>query len=70
MEQISSHGSKGLFSVIAILALSVCTVFATYRLKKTAQIKLWEKEFIQYSKQLEAENQIAKGEPYLLVEAE
>ena len=70
MEQISFRGSKALFSVIVILALSVCTVFATYRLKKTAQIKLWEKALVQYSNQLENENQIAKGEAYLLVEAE
>ena len=64
MEQISYHGNKIFFSITGILVLSLCTVLATYRLKKTAEIKHWKKALALYSKQLEQENQIAKSESY------
>ena len=62
MEPISFHGSKAVISIAAILVLSICTVAGTYRLKKTAQIKQWQKALTSYSLELEKENQLAKGE--------
>ena len=59
METTSFHGNKVCISVIALLILALCTAAATYRLKKTAEIKRWEKEMIAYSSQLESENLLA-----------
>ena len=68
MEQISfpgnSSGNKLAFCVTGIVALALCTVVGTYRLKKVAELKHWEKELASYSKELEYDNKIAKGESY------
>ena len=61
MEPTSFHGSKAVISIAAILAICVCTVAGTYRLKKSAQIRQWQKALAAYSVQLEKENQIAKS---------
>ena len=62
MEPTSFHGSKAVISITAVLAISVCAVVGTYRLKKSAQIKHWQKAMTLYSLELEKENQLAKGE--------
>ena len=56
MEKISYHGNKAVVSLMVILALAICSMAATYRLKKTAQIRLWEKSLAVYSERLEEEN--------------
>ena len=55
MEAILSRGNKVFVSLTAILALAVCSAVVTYRLKKSAQIKLWEKSLEAYSEKLEKE---------------
>lgn len=62
MDKISFHGSKVCVSITAVLALSLCLAVGTYRLKKTAQLKLLEKELASYSFTLEQENQLAKSD--------
>ncbi len=59
MDSTLFHGNKIGLASIVILALSFCTAVGTYRLKKSAEIKLWEKSLIVYSAQLEQENQAA-----------
>ena len=61
MEPTSFHGSKAVISIAAILAICVCTVVGTYRLKKSAQIRQWQKAHLSYSLKLENENRLAKG---------
>lgn len=51
------HGNKVGIAAIIILALSFCTAAGTYRLKKSAEIRLWEKSLVNYSSQLEQKNQ-------------
>ena len=60
MEAILSRGNKVFVTLTAILALAVCSAVVTYRLKKSAQIKLWEKSLEAYSEKLEKENLIVK----------
>lgn len=57
MGSTSFHGNKVGIASIIILALSFCTAAGTYRLKKSAEIRLWEKSLVIYSSQLEQENQ-------------
>ena len=64
METTSFHGSKITFSMAAILVLAICTVVASYSLKKTSQLKYWSRANKAYSLQLEQENQIAKSQVY------
>ena len=64
MEPTSFHGSKTFYSVAAAVAIVLCTVVGTYRLKKSAQLKHWQKAMTVYSLQLEQENQLAKGEDF------
>ena len=64
MEPTSFHGSKAFYSVAAAVAIVLCTVVGTYRLKKSAQLKHWQKAMTVYSLQLEQENQLAKGEDF------
>ena len=59
MDSILSHGNKAGFGAIILLALSLCTAVGTYRLKKSSEIKLWEKTLAVYSEQLAKENQSA-----------
>ena len=59
MDSTLFHGNKIGLASIVILALSFCTAVGTYRLKKSAEIKLWEKSLIVYSAQLKEENQAA-----------
>ena len=56
MELTSFHGNKAGISIIAILVLSLCSAAGTYRLKKTAEIRRWQKTLTAYSVQLENEN--------------
>ena len=56
MDAISSPGNRIGISIIAVLAFSMCTAAATYRLKKTAEIKCLEKAMTAYAVQLEEEN--------------
>ena len=57
MDSTSFHGNKVGMAAIIILALSLSTAAATYRLKKSAEIRLWEKSMTLYSSQLEEKNQ-------------
>ena len=57
VESISFHGNRAGISIIALLAVSLCTAAASFRLKETAQIKRWEKALSAYNLQLENENQ-------------
>ena len=57
MDSILFHGNKIGLASIVILALSFCTAVGTYRLKKSAEIRLWEKSLANYSSQLEQKNQ-------------
>jgi hypothetical protein len=59
MDSTLFHGNKIGLASIVILALSFCTAVGTYRLKKSAEIKLWEKSLIVYSAQLKEKNQAA-----------
>ncbi len=59
MDSTLSHGNKAASTAIIILALSLSTLVGTYRLKKSAEIKLWKKSLTVYSAQLEKENQTA-----------
>ena len=59
MDSTLFHGNKIGLAAIIILALSFCTAAGTYRLKKSAEIRLWEKSLVVYSAQLEQENQCA-----------
>lgn len=59
MGRTSFHGNKAGIFAVALLAISLCSVFAAFRLKKSAEIRLWEKSLVSYSAQLEAENQAA-----------
>ena len=59
VESTSSRGSKIGISIIAVLAFSLCAVAGTYRLKKSAEIKLWQKSLTVYSEKLEQENKLA-----------
>ena len=61
MEPISSHGNRLTVAMVALLVLALITTVGTYRLKKSAEIKRWQKELSSYSARLENENQIAKG---------
>ena len=61
METTSFHGNKIPFSIAALLALTLCSLLASYSLKKSAQMKYWEKALTAYSLQLEEENQLAKN---------
>ncbi len=60
MEPILSRGSKLALSMTGILVLTLSAAAGTYRLKKSAEIKRWEKELSAYSLQLKNENQLAK----------
>ena len=62
MEGISFHGNKIVWSITALLALALLTSLCSYRLKKTAELKLWEKKLSTYSLELEEENKIAKSD--------
>ena len=61
METTSFHGNRIPFSIAALLALTICTLAASYSLKKSAQMKYWDKVLSAYSRQLEQENQLAKS---------
>ena len=62
METTAFHGSRLAFSIAGIIAVSLCAVAGTYRLKKSAQLKYWEKALASYSLQVENENHLAKGD--------
>lgn len=47
---------KTVCSVVIVAAMALGTAVCTYRLKKTAEIKLWEKSLEAYSAQLQSEN--------------
>ena len=59
MEGTSFRGNKFGITVFFVLALSLCSVAGTYRLKKIAEIKKWEKNYDLYSQKLESENKDA-----------
>ena len=62
MEEISFHGNKIGLMLFFVMALSVCSAVGTYRLKKTAELKHWEKALAAYSVELENENNaVVKG---------
>ena len=61
MEQTSFHGSKIVLSITGLLALTLLTVVGTYRLKKSAEIKRWEKALTLYSLELEQENKLVEA---------
>ncbi len=60
MEKTSFPGSRIGVPLFFVLALSVCSAFSSYRLKKSAEIKLWEKNLTTYSANLTMENTAAK----------
>ena len=62
MDKTSFHGNKIYVSITAALALALCLAVGTYRLKKTAQLKLLQKKLAAYSFTLEQENQLAKSD--------
>ena len=61
MDLISSRGNRTGISIITVLVLSLCSAAGTYRLKKTAEIKRWQKEMAVYSIQLENENLVERN---------
>ena len=61
MAPISSHGNKLAVSMSALVVLALITTVGTYRLKKSAEIKRWQKELSSYNVRLENENQMATG---------
>jgi len=56
---MSSHGSKLALPLFFVLVLSLSSAVATYRLRKSAEIKRWEKTMELYSSRLREENQAA-----------
>ena len=56
MEATSFRGNRIGISITAVAALSLVTAAGTYRLKKTAEIKKWQKALTVDSVQLENEN--------------
>ena len=66
MEPISypgnNAGSKITLFGAGLVVLALCTVVGTYRLKKVAEMKYWEKALATYSRDLEQNNRIAKGD--------
>ena len=61
MEKISFHGNKVVFAIAGLLLLAFLSALGTYRLKKSAEIRHWQKELTSYNLRLENENQVAKG---------
>ena len=59
VEKISFRGNKFGLTFGFVLILSLCSAAGTYRLKKTSQIKRWEKASVIYTQTLEEENQQA-----------
>ena len=60
MAKTSFPGSRIGVPLFFVLALSVCSAFSSYRLKKSAEIKRWEKNLTVYSANLSMENAAAK----------
>lgn len=56
MEKISFPGSKLGVPLFFVLILTLCSIAGTYRLKKSAEIRLWEKSLASYTAKLEKEN--------------
>lgn len=59
MEKTSFHGSKIGIPLFFVLVLSLCSAFGTYKLKKTTEIRLWEKNLAAYDAKLDSENKAA-----------
>ena len=47
MELISSHGNRVGISIVGILVVCLCTAAGAYRLKKTAELKQWQKSIFE-----------------------
>jgi hypothetical protein len=47
---------KTVCSVVIVVAMALGTAVCSYRLKKTAEIRLWEKSLSDYSERLQNEN--------------
>ena len=62
MAPTSSPGNKIILPMTGILAITLCALVGAYRVKKTSEIKLWEKQLAVYSYQLESENQAVKNQ--------
>jgi hypothetical protein len=57
-----NNGGKMMCSVVVAAAITLGAGVSSYRLKKTAEMRLWQKTFTDYSALLEKENLAAVKE--------